>query len=85
MYHGVAYYPLSQIKDKNAGQWLSNREDKLGEFYNSNVNNPHNMNMRTPPKNIVRKTKNKNLPYRIKIEMGLTGIIYSCKFRFNWY
>lgn len=68
MYHGVAYYPLSQIKDENAGKWLSNREDKLGEFYNSNVNNPHKMNMRIPPKNVVKKTKNKNLPYRIKVQ-----------------
>jgi len=68
MYHGVAYHPLSQIKDENAGKWLSNREDGLGEFYNSNNNNAHKMNMRVPPKNVVRKTKNKILPYRISVE-----------------
>jgi mono/diheme cytochrome c family protein len=56
MYHGVAYYPLSQVKDKESGKWLSSRSDNLGEFYNSNDNNPHSMNMRIPPKNTVKKT-----------------------------
>ena len=65
MYHSVAYEPLSQIKDKTAGQWLSNRADGLGEFYNSNPNNPHDMNMRVPPKNTVKKTDDNTLPYDI--------------------
>lgn len=68
MYHGVAYYPLSQVKDKSSGEWLSCREDGLGEFYNSNINNPHSMNMRIPPKNVVKKNDNENLPYRISKE-----------------
>jgi hypothetical protein len=68
MYHGVAYYPLSQVKDKDSGKWLSSREDGLGEFYNSNVNNPHSMNMRIPPKNTVKRNDDKNLPYRISKE-----------------
>lgn len=65
MYHGVSYYPLSQVKDKEAGKWLSSRKDGLGEFYNSNDNNPHSMNMRIPPKNTVRRTNDGVLPYRI--------------------
>ena len=48
MYHSVAYEPLTQIKDEAQGSWLSTREDGKGEFFNSNVYNPHGMNMREP-------------------------------------
>lgn len=68
MYHSVAYEPLSQIRDEKAGLWLSNREDERGEFYNSNPNNPHGMNMRVPPQHTVSKTADGTLPYRIAPE-----------------
>jgi cytochrome c5 len=65
MYHSVPYEPLKQIVDENAGQWLSNRADEKGEFYNSNPNNPHNMTMRLPAPNTVPRTKDGMLPYRV--------------------
>ncbi len=65
MYHSVAYEALSQITDSTAGKWLSNRSDHKGEFYNSNIYNPHRMNMRTPPLNTVPRNQNNTLPYRI--------------------
>lgn len=66
MYHSVAYEPLTQITDPNAG-WYFNSLDsggRVGEFYNSNGFNPHKMNLRLPPKNTVRRTANGWLPYR---------------------
>lgn len=66
MYHSVAYEPLTQIKDESEGSWLSNREDGKGEFFNSNVYNPHGMNMREPVANTVPRNKQGYLPYRIK-------------------
>lgn len=66
MYHSVAYEPLTQITDESQGDWLSNREDEKGEFYNSNIYNPHNMNMREPVENTVPRNKNGYLPYRLK-------------------
>jgi mono/diheme cytochrome c family protein len=65
MYHSVAYEPLSQITDEGQGKWLSSREDEVGEFYNSNPNNPHNMTMRVPAPNTVKRTTNGTLPYRL--------------------
>lgn len=49
MYHSVAYEPLKQVTDKNAG-WMvtSTGNDSIAEYYNSNPNNPHRMNMRLP-------------------------------------
>ncbi|MBN7812272.1 cytochrome c [Algoriphagus sp. H41] len=66
MYHSVAYEPLTQIKDESQGTWLSNREDGKGEFFNSNVYNPHGMNMREPVANTVPRNKQGYLPYRLK-------------------
>lgn len=66
MYHSVAYEPLSQIKDESQGDWLSNREDGKGEFFNSNIYNPHGMNMREPVANTVPRNKQGYLPYRLK-------------------
>lgn len=64
MYHSVGYEPLSQITDPDQGNWLdSNDEDGHGEFYNSNPYNPHNMTMRTPVANTVKRSS--YLPYRI--------------------
>lgn len=65
MYHSVAYEPLTQITNENEGKWLSNREDGHGEFFNSNINNPHAMNMREPVKNTVKRSELGYLPYRI--------------------
>ena len=65
MYHSVPYEGLTQIVEEDEGQWLSNREDGLGEFYNSNPNNPHRMNMREPVANTVKRSKDGYLPYRI--------------------
>jgi mono/diheme cytochrome c family protein len=71
MYHSVAYEPLTQITDESEGEWLSSRADGRGEFFNSNVNNPHAMNMRQPAPNTVKRNDNNLLPYRIeKDEMG---------------
>jgi mono/diheme cytochrome c family protein len=65
MYHSVPYDALTQITDEDRGKWLSNREDGLGEFYNSNPNNPHYMNMREPVSNTVKRSEDGHLPYRI--------------------
>jgi mono/diheme cytochrome c family protein len=65
MYHSIPYEPLTQIKDKDRGEWLSNREDGLGEFYNSNPNNQYEQNVRQPVAGTVRRTSNNILPYRI--------------------
>lgn len=64
MYHAVSYEPLKQITDESAGSWLSNREDGKGEFFNSNINNPHRMNLRMPPLNTVRRDKDGFKPYK---------------------
>ena len=65
MYHSIPYEPLTQIKDKEKGSWLSNREDGLGEFYNSNENNPYAQNVRLPVAGTVRRQPNGVLPYRL--------------------
>lgn len=65
MYHSVAYEPLTQIKDEAQGSWLSTREDGKGEFFNSNVYNPHGMNMREPVSNTVPRNKQGYLPHRL--------------------
>jgi mono/diheme cytochrome c family protein len=63
MYHSVAYEPLKQIKDKEAGMWVNSSEDEIGEYYSSNPYNPNEMNMREPVANTVRRGK--YLPYRL--------------------
>jgi len=66
MYHSIPYEPLSQIKDKDAGMWLtSTEESEVGEFYNSNPNNPNDMTMREPAANTVKRNDYNWLPYRI--------------------
>lgn len=66
MYHSVPYEPLTQIVDEDRGEWLSNREDGKGEFYNSNPNNPYRQNVRVPVAGTVRRTADGTLPYRLK-------------------
>ena len=68
MYHSVPYEPLTQIEDKESGMWVSSLDNGVGEYYNSNPNNPHGMNMRVPPENTVRRSKNGFLPYRIPMD-----------------
>ena len=64
MYHSVAYEPLSQITDEDAGRWVNALDNDRGEYFNSNKYNPFRMNMRVPPANTVRRTPNGWLPYR---------------------
>ncbi len=64
MYHSVPYEPLTQITDEKAGSWLDSRDDGVGEFYNSNPNNPNNLTMREPASNTVRFDED-YLPYRL--------------------
>ncbi|MFM7630137.1 MAG: c-type cytochrome [Algoriphagus sp.] len=76
MYHSVAYEPLTQIKDETQGSWLSTREDGKGEFFNSNVNNPHGMNMREPVANTVPRNKQGYLPHRLtQADLALAAAI----------
>lgn len=67
MYHSVAYEPLTQIKDENAGRWLTSIDypDGHAEFFNSNKLNQHGMNMREPAPNTVKRSAEGWLPYRI--------------------
>ena len=69
MYHSVPYEPLTQIKDKEAGRWLTSRSEGAAEFYNSNPYNPNEMNVRRPvPGTVARSpyvTTERSLPYRI--------------------
>jgi len=65
MYHSVAYEPLTQITQLDAGAWVEALDSTdRGEYYNSNRYNPFNMTMRVPPPNTVRRTANGWLPYR---------------------
>lgn len=66
MYHSVAYEPLSQITDKDAGRWVNSLDNGRGEYYNSNQYNPFAMNMREPAKNTVKRNAQGWLPYRGK-------------------
>jgi mono/diheme cytochrome c family protein len=78
MYHAVGYEPLSQIKDEAQGSWLSTREDGKGEFFNSNPNNPHGMNMREPVANTVPRNKQGYLPHRLQqFELDKAALIPS--------
>ncbi|MDH5474238.1 MAG: cytochrome c [Cyclobacteriaceae bacterium] len=64
MYHSVAYEPLKQITDENAGDWvqMDQENSNYGEYYSSNPLNPNRMNMRTPPANTIARGKS---PYRV--------------------
>ena len=68
MYHSIPYEPLTQIKEKDHGTIISNREDGLGEFYNSNPNNAYEQNVRIPVAGTVRRTRTGVLPYRLEKE-----------------
>lgn len=64
MYHSVAYEPLSQITDEDAGAWANSLDSRSGEYFNSNKYNPFRMNMRLPAPNTVRRNPKGWLPYR---------------------
>lgn len=64
MYHSVAYEPLSQVVDENAGTWVNSLDNGRGEYFNSNRYNPHRMNMREPAPNTVKRNPHGWLPYR---------------------
>lgn len=65
MYNSVSYKPLKQVMDKSAGEWVSSIDNGVGEYYNGNPNNPHEMSMRVPPAHTVRRLDDGMLPYRI--------------------
>ena len=68
MYHSVAYEPLKQITEEDAGEMaelFDANSDEHGEYYNSNPLNPHRMTMRVPPVNTVPRSKKGYLPYNI--------------------
>jgi mono/diheme cytochrome c family protein len=48
MYHSIAYEPLTQITQEDAGNWVSSDKDSLGEYYNSNPLNATAANKYTP-------------------------------------
>lgn len=66
MYHSVAYEPLSQITDEEAGAWVNSLDARKGEFFNSNKYNAFRMNMREPAPNTVKRNPQGWLPYRRK-------------------
>jgi len=63
MYHSIAYEPLKQVTDESAGKWVNSSGYDIGEYYSSNPNNPHRMNMRMPVPNTIRRGD--YIPYRI--------------------
>jgi mono/diheme cytochrome c family protein len=73
MYHSVAYEPYTQIDDWDAGRWVTSIEypkikgedEGHGEYFNSNVLNPHFMNMREPAPNTVSRNPQGWLPYSL--------------------
>jgi mono/diheme cytochrome c family protein len=73
MYHSVPYDPFTQITDEDAGRWATSidypdmpgGEEGHAEYFNSNMFNPHRMNMRTPPANTVKRNAQGWLPYRL--------------------
>ena len=64
MYHSIPYEPLTQIKDKEKGSWLSNREDGLGEFHNP-MRTILMHKMQGYLAGAVRRNGNGILPYRL--------------------
>ena len=66
MYHSVAYEPLSQITDTDAGRWVNSLNNDRGEYYNSNGYNPYKMNMREPAPHTVKRNAHGWLPYHGK-------------------
>lgn len=64
MYHSVAYEPLTQITDEDAGAWVNSLDARTGEYFNSNKYNPDRMTMREPAPHTVKRNKFGWIPYR---------------------
>lgn len=81
MYHSEPYDPMSQITNKEAGlsHWpftLVGTDSilggqKHGEWYNSNYWNPHEINMRVPASNTVRRG---DLKYALELSIDKDGL-----------
>ena len=73
MYHSVPYDPFTQVTEWDAGRWATSieypeykeYEEGHAEYHNSNLFNPHRMNMRMPPANTVKRNAQGWLPYRL--------------------
>ncbi len=73
MYHSVPYDPFTQVTDPDAGRWTTSidypdmpgKDEGHAEYFNSNMFNPHRMNMRMPPPNTVKRNEQGWLPYRL--------------------
>lgn len=73
MYHSVPYDPFTQVTEWDAGRWATSieypeykeYEEGHAEYHNSNLFNPHRMNMRKPPANTVKRNAQGWLPYRL--------------------
>ncbi len=73
MYHSVPYDPFTQVTDPDAGRWATSidypdmpgKDEGHAEYFNSNMFNPHHMNMRMPPPNTVKRNERGWLPYRL--------------------
>lgn len=73
MYHSVPYDPFTQVTDPDAGRWATSidypdmpgKNEGHAEYFNSNLFNPHKMNMRRPPANTVKRNEQGWLPYRL--------------------
>jgi len=56
MYHSTPYEPLTQIKDTEAGRPITSSDlEEHAEFYNSNPYNAHDMTMRKPVANTIKR------------------------------
>ncbi len=73
MYHSVAYEPMSQITDEDAGTWVNSLDNGRGEYFNSNKYNPYRMNLREPAAHTVKRNAYGWLPYR-KVRVGKDSI-----------
>ena len=71
----IAYEPLKQITDKDAGNWVSSLDNGVGEYYSSNPNNPFEMNMRVPPPNTVPRNDSGFIPYKIHKDSLITAAL----------
>ena len=73
MYHSVAYEPMSQITDEDAGTWVNSLDNGRGEYFNSNKYNPYRMNLREPAPHTVKRNAYGWLPYR-NVRVGKDSI-----------
>lgn len=65
MYYSKAYEPIKQVTDEASGEWVKSNDGKIGDYYNSNPYNPHQMNMREPAQNTIKRNNKGFLPYHL--------------------